>query len=673
MSITPFIGLVAFFLYLVHRQSSLLATSFSDYLVKCYALLLGQIILSGWIVSAVRGVNDPMVWGVVSGALAASLFLVLQKVYSNHLGWQLVTAWRRGKDELLGALSSASVWTKVSASVLLLGVLATAIVNVAMVIGSFPNEWDSMTGHLVKAAYYLQIGSIERVGGTIWSIDYYPNSVTTLQLYFYHLLGEKGFRTPHYLAYWAYILVVYGIAKTWFQRPIWSLFSALLAALLPTALVQGTTTETDLLLTVYVGLVVYCLAQYYRHRRGRWLYWAVLAGTMALGHKITFLMIGPSIVVLVGYIFWVKFPRWKHIFGAVATLVLGLCLFVLPAGYLGNLKAAKKMSIGALTAPPDVLAYHGTQDYSTRQKVENFFVNAGRFGYEFIGLDGIRMTSAGESLHQAIKAPLIKIGQRLTLDRDQYWVIRPFQWEQEPIRFYIERPYWGVIGFLLVFPILFLNLVTKKLGSSTNLIRILTLAAFVQFVLLCSTAPYDPIKARYFLSMSVWILPVGGFLWEETSRIWRKVYGVGLAILIIWAGLGVVLYRQLTPVLVKGNEKPFWQMNRLEQLTISRPDLYLAFKRFDELVPANAIVALGTQTEDYEYPLWGPKLARTLLPIHPFHQPVKDIPQIAQYLVFTKGVFPIQEGDIQLNYRPEDPVFPPMLQPQIYYLRKLNP
>lgn len=673
MFLTPFLGLVAFFLFLVHRQSSLIAASFSDYVLKFYGLLFGQIIVAGWIVSFIRGVGESMVWGVVTVAMAAILFLILQKLYPNHRSWKVTQAWSQGKVVIWDALGSASGWVKVSILVLFVGILATSAVNLAILIGTFPNEWDSMTGHLVKAAYYLQLGAMERVGGTIWSIDYYPNSITSLQLYFYHLIGEKGFRVPHFLAFWAYVFVLYGLSKALFQRPVWALLSSFLGALLPTALIQGTTTETDLVLAVYVGLVVYCMAQYYRNRRGRWLYWAALTGTMALGHKITFLMIGPSLVVFLGYIFWIKFPRWKHVLGSIGALMVGLLIFVLPMGYLGNLKQADKFSIGALTAPPEVLAYHGTQGYSTTQKLENFLLNMGRYGTEFIGLDGIRMTKIGQSLHQSVKYPIQKLANKLGLERDQYWVVAPFQVEQKPIQFFIERPYWGVIGWMVVLPIIFLGLFTKKLGSSTHLVRILTLAAFVQFALLSSTAPYDPLKGRYFLSMSIWILPLGGFLWEEYSRGWVKIYGFVVSILVIWSGLGVVLHRQLAPVWVQEGKKPFWKMDRLEQLTISRPDLYPAFKRFDELVPAKATVALGTQSEDFEYPLWGEKLARTLIPIHPFRQPIKSIPLSADYLVFTDGVFPVKEGDIQLNYRPEDPVYPNTLISRVYYLRKLKP
>lgn len=57
---------------------------------------------------------------------------------------------------------------------------------------------------------------------------------------------------------------------------------------------------------------------------------------------------------------------------------------------------------------------------------------------------------------------------------------------------------------------------------------------------------------------------------------------------------------------------------------------------FGFFVPADAIVALGTQQEheDFEYPLWGRGFTRKLIPIHPFRKPVKPIPEEAQYLFY---------------------------------------
>ncbi|RYF52179.1 MAG: hypothetical protein EOO39_42430, partial [Cytophagaceae bacterium] len=114
-----------------------------------------------------------------------------------------------------------------------------------------------------------------------------------------------------------------------------------------------------------------------------------------------------------------------------------------------------------------------------------------------------------------------------------------------------------------------------------------------------------------------------------------------------------------------------FQSDRIRQITIGRPDTYIPYKRFDELVPANATVALATINDDYEYPLYGPKLSRRLIAIHPFEQGLKPIPPNADYLFFDKSVIAPQPGDIRLGT--DTTMRALMIVPgEDYYLRKLH-
>ena len=106
-------------------------------------------------------------------------------------------------------------------------------------------------------------------------------------------------------------------------------------------------------------------------------------------------------------------------------------------------------------------------------------------------------------------------------------------------------------------------------------------------------------------------------------------------------------------------------------MTLGRPDIYVPYKRFDELVPETATVALGTINDDYEYPLYGPHLSRRLLAINPFEQGLRPIPKQADYLFFAKSVIRPQPGDIRLGTDTtmrEGVVVPG----EDYYLRKLK-
>jgi hypothetical protein len=106
-------------------------------------------------------------------------------------------------------------------------------------------------------------------------------------------------------------------------------------------------------------------------------------------------------------------------------------------------------------------------------------------------------------------------------------------------------------------------------------------------------------------------------------------------------------------------------------LTISRPDITPAYLKFDSIVPLNAVVALATINDDYEYPLWGNHFTRKLIPINPFEQGLQKIPEEANYLFFAEKVIkPIKE-DIRLgtNLSLKEGVIVPG---EDYYLRKLK-
>ena len=126
------------------------------------------------------------------------------------------------------------------------------------------------------------------------------------------------------------------------------------------------------------------------------------------------------------------------------------------------------------------------------------------------------------------------------------------------------------------------------------------------------------------------------------------VYLLISSVIISLSAICVILTIRFYPIF---SEKNIFNTNRLEKLTIGRPDIYEAYRKFDELVPKDAIVALGTQqeNEDFEFPLWGADFKRKLIPIHPFRSAVKPIPAEAQYLFYSKGVIPYQEGDIPLG------------------------
>ncbi|MFN3848670.1 MAG: hypothetical protein ACK4NY_04545 [Spirosomataceae bacterium] len=657
-----------FFCYNIHQTIKFIATSLSDYLLKYFIVFVGSVIPTGFFLSEMNWINQPFWWIFVVYVISTIPRVIFY--FTKKQGDFNLSASAKNKVEFAKKwFSSLGTFQRIAFAILFITLGFTALINVAFLLFTVPNEWDSMTGHLAKCAYYLQNGNMNRMQGTTWTIDFYPNSLPSLQIFFYHLAGEKGFRIIHFASYWVSILAMYGIAQKLYKDFTIAVLVALLMALLPTAIVQAANTETDLVMTAYLGCLAYFILTINEQSQkalptGEGWVWLILTGCIALGHKVTFILISPAVFILIVSTILKTILDNKLLI--ISTLIIGIAIYVLPTGYIGNIKEEGRL--GGISGPKEVMMWHGNDQFTGKQITKFGTLNVIRYGYDFFNLDGIRNLPNGEKLNDAMRYLPNKIGKKINIERPEYTVVAPFQ--LKPVfPFHRERPFWGIISFLMVLPAIGLLFTTPDRVQNPvrgTLIGLL-LASIVHFLTLCYTAPYDPIKARYFMNMGVWALPLAGLLFVDNKR---TKYLLFCSIFIALAAIGTILYRVNLPIL--SAEKSIFSMNRMEQLTISRPEIYEAYKKFDELVPQSAIVALGTQQEheDFEYPLWGEQLTRKLIPIHPFRKAVKPIPTEAEYLFYSKGVIQFKEGDILLNNPTGDADTP--VEESAFYLRKLK-
>lgn len=647
MAIVSFLFLVLF-LFLLHKNSLLLAENISSYFILLFLGLVAVTIPSGYLLSVFEVINSPFIWGIVICAIAGTAYFFLQTFYRGKLT-SFGTLFKDSFERLKALWKESSFVQKSIWFLLFFGLLLCSGINLFVLLTTYPNEWDSMTGHLVKCAYYLQNGNMDRVHGTTWSIDFYPNSLPTLQILGFHFFGEKGFKIIHFLSYWAFVLTSYGIAKEAFSSKKGALFVAFIAALLPSALIQAVTTETDIVQSAYLGMVVYFLLKMYRNPSWQNCILIALASSIWVSHKVTFLLIGPAVALLVAFILWKVQGVRKKTIPTVLFLFLGLMIYVVPNGYLANVKEVGKFSLGALSAPEEVMKWHGIEHYSTGEKLKNFEFNVLRYSSDFLQLDGLRNTDLGSKINDTFRYFPNKVFDRFGLERNMFWVVNPFKTMGNPrFHYHKERPYWGIISFMMVFPVIALIvLFWRKEKEDEGLILALVFvgAGVLHFLSLCFSAPYDPIKGRYFMNMAVWFIPL--LSWFFRKEIGMK-YLLACSLVIVLSAVLTLTHRGLYP-LMGGNS--IFGMDRFSQLTITRPESTEAYRNFEKLVPEEAVVALGTQQEheDYVYPLWGKNFKRKLIPIHPFRSAVKPIPKEAEFLFYSEGVIPYMEGDVPLN------------------------
>lgn len=718
MTVVYLLSLFLFLFYVGRLSARIARRSLTEWLLTTFLLGAGSVILTGFVLSALRLTDNSFAWAgsvfVTATVLGTALIRLTALANSGSPASQSDPFTHRHfsvslliRDRLQtfgqwfggGPTSRLSAYSKFLFSTLFVTLAIIAVTNLLLVLFTVPNEWDSMTGHLNRVMQYVQRGSMRHFGGTNWNMDTYPKSVCTLQIYSFLMTGrfENGFKFIHHLSYWTAIVAVFGIVQRIGQLTRGSaslsasFLCALAYALLPDFLMQAITTETDIVLTAYLGVLLYMLFTYKQtastgRADARYLWLAGMVFGIAFGHKITFALLLPSVFVVMIYTVFLRSPhprplspwvRGKRVLQLGAAIVVGVCLWTLPTGYLKNIEV-----FGHPIGPPTALKHQSVERAgSLGNLLEQGSRNVVRYGYDHVNLDGIRNLEPGATVNRIMRSPLVALENKLhmRLDEETNFSIQPFAFDRKFV-FYNANPYWGVFGFGLILPLLLLVL-TGIVRSTPHLF--LGFALILHFAALSYSAPYDPFKGRYFIETGLFgILFLSLlFLHPRTTvdlpgrTLWKSYVGLITVLGCVSAVLGVYLNIRALPfgwTAPDGKTYPSaFASDRIRQMAVGRPDIYVPYKRFDELVPDTATVALGTINDDYEYPLYGPKLSRRLITINPFEQGLKPVPTEADYLFFAKSVIQPEPGDIRLGT--DTTMGSAMIVPaEDYYLRKLK-
>jgi hypothetical protein len=635
-------------------------SSAAEFLLVFFLLWVGTIIPSGFILSYFSKIHLFWAWSALTFLISFVGYHVVRNTKLSSVEFQPL--------QLSDWFSSLSKYEQVLMWMLFLTVAACQFVNIPLLLYTVPNEWDSMTGHLMKVGYYLQNHNMNRVYGTNWSIDFYPKSLPTIQIYSFLWLDstENALKLVHYFSYWIGALAVYGITKRIFNDMTAAFFAGLVFAILPIVLVQATTTETDLVLTAYLGLITYFAFSYYQLRQRRYLVLTAVALCVALSHKITVLLLLPSLGTVILFCVLEK-TRWvRNVSIMLATGLVCLVIYVLPTGYLENFQTT-----GQITAPKAVMDYHGTNQYSKAEILKYGTKNVGRYAFDFFHLDGLRNIKRGEILDEKMRASFVPLGQKLNLDENTFQIIEQFRFKQI-FPFHLERPYWGVISFGLILPLVLL-IFFRRIRKMPMII--LTVASILYYLALSYSAPYDPIKGRYFMNMAIFALPLMGIYFGKPlqNSVLLRNYVLFVVLIACVSALVTLGTRMNAPLFGQNGKPSIFKMSRTEQMTLARPDVCEAYIKFEEIVPKDATVALATMNEDFEYPLFGRNFSRKLIPLHPFHsEELKPIPEQAQYLFFNDKLVKPLKTDIRLNAPIAYDPAKTRLDGSVFYLRKLK-
>ena len=472
----------------------------------------------------------------------------------------------------------------------LAGLVVVALaVQLFMAIAVAPNNWDSMTYHLSRAAYWLQNHSATQFfPGTIRQNGAPPNA-EMLQAWTMAITGTDRFaQVVQWLALVGLATAIYGGARLLgFARPA-AVFAAALFAAMPQPILQATTTQNDLIVTFFIAAATLFAVSGLRSGSRGELAVAGAAAGLAIGTKGTAAVAAPSLGLLLAAAAWRYRPSAATVATAAALIVAGLAALA-SFNYALNVKNTDSLLGGAGarvnarervvvpprpgTSPVGAIALSGR---GFRQKLV-------RDVWAFVDMPDVSMNWLSLAIERPTRA----------LFRDV----------QQPNYFYFTVDHsvsedgsaFGPVGFLLFLPLLVYMALRLRAPPAR---RLVALAALLYLLVFAAGTGWNQWVGRVLIPMVALGAPLLAALYART---WTRGLALGLAVV----GLApCVLLNVQKPLLVQEGSANVLSIDRIGQQTIFRTELRPLYRTLDRQLPGQPIGFVGSE-DAWDYPLFG--------------------------------------------------------------------
>jgi 4-amino-4-deoxy-L-arabinose transferase-like glycosyltransferase len=469
-----------------------------------------------------------------------------------------------------------------------------------------PNNNDSLSTHLSRIGYWLQHSSL-----LPWPIFnartvYYPINAA-LQVFWTVLMWGTD-RLAGFVQWFsglASIVTVFGIARLLGWSRWQSAFAALIWGSFPIVLLQTSTTQLDLVAAAIFLPVIYFLILGFKSGRRSMFVLSGLSLALALGTKQTlfFLLPGLLLFLLLQWHYWKKNPRqlatW---FGSAAILfvLLSSPIYIINTVYFGN-------PLG----PPDVVE-SSTGRLSGREVLNSLAYNMPRLIYQSVDFSGLPESLANQGYQLRAEA-----GQALARwtgysleGRDVLALNHQFSYNTGAT-LSEDESWFGILGVLLLFPASvqqFIYSIRKKDRLRLGMILLAVSFLPVEAVL---RPGWDPYQGRYFIAAGAVAAPFLAVLAQP--RLWSKVLrwiSVAAALLIISVTM------QANPAKPLDNPKMnVFTATRLDMQSLQGGNQIYYLQMLNNSLPKDTVVGFYSKTYLWDYPLFGFRFTRQVIPI----------------------------------------------------------
>ena len=281
-----------------------------------------------------------------------------------------IWAWRKRKTGEKVMLPHIQRPEGAGAWLLFAGILGVLLITATVAWLAPPQTWDSLTYHLSRVAHWAQNRSIHHyITGIERQVSMTPGA-ESITLNFYVLTGSDRLATfTQWLAMVLSLVGVSQIASLLGAKSPGQWLAALIAAVIPTGIVESTSTITDYVVCLWVVCIALESVSYYRNDDRCSLFFLSLAAALAVFTKPI------SIPYMLPFGLWVAILLFKRRglvgglrWGAVAVLVVAL----INSGYITR----NFITFGSFSNPLD-FQLHNNQLRTPQGIISNVVKNAG--------------------------------------------------------------------------------------------------------------------------------------------------------------------------------------------------------------------------------------------------------------------------------------------------------
>ena len=470
--------------------------------------------------------------------------------------------------------------------------LFALVIEAVLAIFVVPNNFDSMTYHLARIAYWLQYASVLHFpGGSFRQLQDMPNAEI---LQGWTMLLSNGDRFAQLVQLVALVgtgVVVYLAARILRFSRAASTFAAALFMTLPEVVLESTTTQNDLVVAFFVASAAVFMVR--AISSGSWGD-AVIAATalgLALGTKGTVFLAGPGLLLITTAALLHWRPSREMVLGGMAMTVTAFLLLG-ATNYIQNTVDFSNPLGGA--SESDVTRHHPVP------------INAVWIGWSFVDFPGFGSPTVSPVAANADSWIVTAIQQEaqklLGPDAENVGGGKKDGFPVE-VDTTVSEDYtaFGPIGLVVLLPVLAVYALSWKSPPDRRMVALAAIAYMGAMALLLDANPW-------IMRLAITAVAIGAPLLARIEGIgWLRVITVLVAIFVLIPSLFLNLNKPL------GFDHPlaFLEEDRITQQTVVSPDAD-ALKKINSYIPADARIALivGTGTDAWEYPYFGPHFGR---------------------------------------------------------------